>query len=258
LIWSPPQPISELNVAGATTQDPSVTADRLEIYFASGRPPGCGGSSDIWVATRAVTTDPWSTPACVASVSSNLYEASPEISRDGLTLYWSSNRTPTLGGGDIYVSTRVTRASAWSAPARVAEVSSVAAEANVAISGDGQTMVIDSTQSGNRDLYLSTWTGTVWSTPIAIVAIATADSEGAPALDHTGSRLYFTRGVEAVATSFDIYVSDRSGGVFGTATAVAELNSPVQDGDPFPTDDGRLFMSSTRSGTVELYEAVPQ
>src|SRR5665647_1083944 len=56
LIWSTPQPISELNVAGATTQDPSAVSDRLEIYFTSGRTPGCGGSSDIWVATRAVTT----------------------------------------------------------------------------------------------------------------------------------------------------------------------------------------------------------
>jgi Tol biopolymer transport system component len=257
MMWSAPQPFPEL-MAGVTTQDPSVTADRLELYFASGRAPGCGGSSDIWVTTRAMTTDPWSTPTCVASVSSSLYDDSPEISRDGLTLYWSSNRTPTLGGADIYVSTRATRASAWSAPARVAAVSSAANEANVAISGDGQTMVIDSDQSGNRDLYVSTWSGTAWSTPLPIAAVTTADTEGAPGLDHDGSRLYFSRGIEADQTSFDIYMSDRIGGVFGTATAAGQLNSPAQDGDPFPTDDGYLFMSSTRGGTVDIYEADPR
>jgi hypothetical protein len=258
LMWSTPQPIVELNSSGATTQDPSVTADRLEIYFASGRTPGCGGSSDIWMATRAVTTDPWSAPTCVASVSSSGYDDSPEISRDGLTLYLSSDRSPSLGGADIYISTRATRASVWSAPTRVAEVSSAASEANVAISGDGQTMVIDSDQSGNRDLYLSTWSGTAWTTPMPIAAVATADTEGAPGLDYTGSRLYFTHGVEADQTSFDIYFVDRIGGVFGTATVVDQLDSPVQDGDPFATDDGYMYMSSTRSGTVEIYEAAPR
>jgi Tol biopolymer transport system component len=257
LAFSTPMQITELMTSGVNTQDPSVTADRLEIYFVSARTPACAGGNDVWVATRAATTDPWSAPTCVAALSSSQNDSSPEISEDGLTIYLSSGRLPTLGGRDIYKSTRATRTSAWSTPVRIAELSSAANEQNVAVSGDGTTMVIDSDESGNRDLYVSTWSGSAWSTPTLIAALATADTDGSPGLDHDGSRLYFSHGVEADQTSFDIFFSDRSGGVFGPATSLDAVNSTNQDGDPFVTPDGYLFFSSTRGGTVDLYVAAP-
>jgi Tol biopolymer transport system component len=254
--WSVPQAFPELMVAGATTQDPSVTADRLEMYLSSGRTPACGGGADLWVTTRATPADPWSAPTCVTALSSSGYEASPEISEDGLTIYWSSSRLPTLGGRDIYTSTRATRTSPWSAPVRLDAVSTAGNEANVAVSGDGLTMVIDTDSGGNRDLYISTWSGTAWSTPAVIAATVTADSEGAPGLDHDGSHIYYTHGVEADQTSFDIFVTERAGTAYGSGVPVGPLNSTVQDGDPFLTPDGHMFFSSTRAGNVDVYEAV--
>jgi Tol biopolymer transport system component len=256
--WSTPVRVDELSILGLTDQDPSVTADRLEIIFASARTPNCGaGGSDLWVSTRANTGDLWSPPTCVTELSSSGYEASPEISADGLTVYFTSTRTPTLGGGDIYQSTRPDRGSPWSVPVRVAVVSTAAAEANIALSSDGQTMVIDSDQSGNRDLYLSTLSAGTWSTPVLVDAVTTSDTEGAPCLDHTGTWLYYSHGVEADQTSFDIFVSQRIAGVFGPPTLVPQINSTSQDGDPFITPDGYFYLSSTRSGDVDIYEAAP-
>lgn len=68
---------------------------------------GIFDSSDVFVATRDSLKDPWSAPVPLSTVvNTNLAEASPSLSCDGTTLYFSSNRVGGSGGNDLWVATR--------------------------------------------------------------------------------------------------------------------------------------------------------
>lgn len=81
---------------------PNVRRDGLEIFFYSARPGAQG--NDIYVATRASTSDPWSTPVNLGpDINSAASETRPSLSWDGTRLYFGSSRE---GSSDIYVTTR--------------------------------------------------------------------------------------------------------------------------------------------------------
>lgn len=85
---------------------PNLSRDGLELYFYSARGdlPGKQGGNDIYVATRASASDPWSTPVNLGSaVNSGGSETRPSLSWDGTTLYFGSTRA---GSSDVYVTTR--------------------------------------------------------------------------------------------------------------------------------------------------------
>ena len=69
---------------------PSISADGLSLFFDSFRSGGSGGQ-DLWVTTRATISDPWGTPVNLGTtVNSSSHDAQPNISSDGLSLYFSS------------------------------------------------------------------------------------------------------------------------------------------------------------------------
>src|SRR3989454_12066510 len=71
------------------------------------RPPGGVGGQDLWVATRATTADPWSTPVNLGpTVNSTAFDGAPALSFDGTTLYFFSERLGGFGERELYVTTR--------------------------------------------------------------------------------------------------------------------------------------------------------
>lgn len=106
--WATATEVSELNSPFPYgTQRPSIRFDGLEIFFFSMRPGGLGGS-DIWVATRQSVDDVWDVPVNLgAPVDTSLADFHPQISGDGLTLYFaSSNPNGACGGFNLFVTTR--------------------------------------------------------------------------------------------------------------------------------------------------------
>ena len=88
---------------------PNLRRDGLELFFYSTRPdPGALGAPDLYVATRASTVDPWSTPVNLGpDVNSAASETRPSLSWDGTTLYFGSTRPASeAGSADIYLTTR--------------------------------------------------------------------------------------------------------------------------------------------------------
>jgi len=69
-----------------------MSSDGLELYFECDR-PGTAGDSDIWITTRITVTDLWE-PAIKlgAPVNGPHSDYGPCIARDGLSLYFSSDR----------------------------------------------------------------------------------------------------------------------------------------------------------------------
>jgi len=105
-------PITELNTTctelntTCNEEQPSLRRDGLEMFLASNRPGGFGGS-DIWVSTRATTSDPWSCPVNLgSSINTAGTEQRPALSFDGRSLYFFSDRPGGFGATDLYVSTR--------------------------------------------------------------------------------------------------------------------------------------------------------
>lgn len=84
-----------------------IRRDGLEIFLASDRPGPTPVPFDLWVATRASTSDPWSTPVNLGPVvNSAADEGGAALSFDGRTLYFTSDRLAPSGRHDIWVTTR--------------------------------------------------------------------------------------------------------------------------------------------------------
>ena len=97
--------VSELSTASRDGRT-ATRRDGLEIFFFSNRPGG-SGLVDLWVATRASTADPWSTPTNLGpSVNTASDEATPAISADGTTIVFNSTRPGGAGLHDLYIMTR--------------------------------------------------------------------------------------------------------------------------------------------------------
>jgi len=102
----PAVPVAEINDPIFTDQGTTVRGDGLELMFFSTRPGGYGGA-DLWTSSRATLHDTWSPPQNVGlGINSLAADQQPSLSSDGRTLVFASSRSTSLGGTDIYISTR--------------------------------------------------------------------------------------------------------------------------------------------------------
>jgi Tol biopolymer transport system component len=252
--WGAPTVVT-LPPPTTTDDDPSPTDDLLELYINTAR----NGNADVYVSTRASLAAAWSSPVIVPSVSSTANETTPEVSYDGLTIIVASDRVGTTGGNDLWMSTRASRTVTWGNAMRIAALSSTDNEAAGNMTPDGLAIVFSSNRTGNAapDLFIAerATPSDDWSAPVEIAAVNTLGHEGSPFLSADKLTLYFDtdRG-----GSLDIYVSQRSSTTepFPAPTPLVEINTADADQDPWVSRDGRrLWLSSNRGGTNQLWEA---
>ena len=197
-------------------------------------------------------------------------EQGPALSRDGLSLYITSNRTGTLGGNDIWVSHRDCESCPWQDPVNLGPpINSTAGDGQPTFSPDGRVMIYNSARPGGQggaDLYVSHREDPTddlgWGVPVNLgPRVNTADNDaGAEYVERElghDAMLYFNRGVIMLQRG-DIYAAPitRDGVVLDDAAAVSELNDPtVNDGGLTVRADGReaIFWSNRDSpaGGVE-------
>ena len=103
--FSSPIYVPELSSPYRDTRTAIRRRDGLEIYVSSERPGG-PGPRNIWVSTRASSSDPWSTPVIVPTINSTVGDGSPTLSFDAKTLIFTSPRPGGFGANDLYMSTR--------------------------------------------------------------------------------------------------------------------------------------------------------
>jgi hypothetical protein len=101
----PAELVSELSDAAANDAAASVRTDGREIFFGSNRINSVGGL-DLWFSTRRSVHDAWSAPENLAAVNSAASDQQPSLSSDGRTLLFASDRSGSIGGTDIWRSTR--------------------------------------------------------------------------------------------------------------------------------------------------------
>jgi len=92
--------------SGAGDCEPSISHDGLELFFASDRGGGSGGR-DIWVTTRANRSESFPKPTNLGPGFNTLFsDERPDLSADGKTLYFMSNRPGGSGFYDLWEARR--------------------------------------------------------------------------------------------------------------------------------------------------------
>lgn len=185
----------------------------------------------------------------------------PEITSNGLSLYFSSNRAGGLGGNDIYVSQRATLSSAWGAPQNLGATLNTSSNDTIShLSPDGREMFMQSNRPGGSglvDIYISTRTDPTndfgWTAPVNIgLGLNTASNDffGNLFVDPaSGARtLYFSSDRIGGLGGNDIYQSTRNpDGTFNAPVPVNELNSPLNEERTTIRRDGlEMLFSSNR------------
>ena len=122
-------------------ENPCISDDGLELYFASNR-AGKYGGHDIWVTKRQTKEDAWSRPINLGPmINTDMMDISPCITADGLSLYFVSYQRDLTGCYDLFVTERATIESPWGEPVRLGmNVNFEYNDVEPCISADGLTL----------------------------------------------------------------------------------------------------------------------
>src|SRR6266550_912146 len=212
----------------------------------------------------------WSEPVNLGPVvNSSSNEQNATLARDGLSLYFSSNRPGGSGPLDIWVSQRACTdpedaACAWEAPVILGPViNGSGADFAPNLSIDGHLLFFSSVRPdgfGGPDIYLSHRADPTddfgWEPAVNLGPdVNTATADNAPmylqSAEDGVTNLYFNRGMNALQQA-DIYVTavTREGIALGPVEPVSELNAPnANDAAVTVRVDGKeLMFWSTRPG----------
>ncbi len=151
---------SAINLGGVVNSEywdsqPCLSPDKRQLYFASNRPGGFGGS-DIYVSTLQ-PNGKWSEPENMgAGINTAGEEACPFLHADNQTFYFTSNGWPGYGDEDIFV-LRKGADGVWGAPQNLGyPINTIHREGTLFVEADGKTAYYASNRSdskGGLDIY---------------------------------------------------------------------------------------------------------
>jgi Tol biopolymer transport system component len=202
--WSVPQQVSELSGAD---HDPGISADGLTLFMSSNR-AGSLGQDDLWVSTRANRTTTWSAPAHELQLASSARDAVAQLTRDGLTVFFTSTRGG--AGLDLWVATRPTISALWSPPVSLDELNTLVDDVDPHFCESEDALYFASNRPGgfgDRDIYRARRTGT-WSFAPAehVDELSTASFDADPWLSPDGHTVFM---VNAASGNLEIVTAVR-------------------------------------------------
>jgi WD40 repeat protein len=211
---------------------------------------------------------PWGAPVNLGPVVNSAYnDQHPSISKDGLSLYFVSNRPGGFGGNDIWVTQRATLDDAWGTPQNLGpSINTSSNDFAPDLTIDGHHLYMNSDRPGGcggSDLYVA-WRRDKhddfgWNPPVNLgCTVNTIYDESGPTFfedETTGIQtLYFTSFNRPDGLGdFDIYVSTRSNddAPWGPGVDVVELNGPYRDTRTAIRRDGlEIFLASDSRGRI--------
>lgn len=259
--WGAPALIESLDAVGID-DDPSFTADLLELYFASQRPggPGGPGATNLWRSVRASVNEPWGVPTLVADVGP---VNTPHVSGDGLSLHLS--RSSGMADEDIFVMTRASRTADWSPATIVANINVPGySDKAAAVYAGGLRMIFASNRPGTEgdlDFYLARRDNIAdeWGVDVQhLTDVSTTKFETRAWLIESGERFYF-HSIRSAVTTSDIYVATYSDLThdYGDVQRIDALSSDLYDEDVTVSNDEcyAIFASTRIGGDSALFES---
>ena len=151
--WASPVNLGCTVNSAANEASPSLL--ETELYFSSTR---SGGLGDIYVSPFDGTA--FGAPALVSGLNTSQDDFRPNLRRDGLEIFFDSNRPGGIGGLDLWTSTRTSTSDPWATPSNLgAGVNSTVNDLRPSLSWDGTTLYFGSLRAGgegSQDLYVIT------------------------------------------------------------------------------------------------------
>jgi len=147
---------------------PSISADGLQLYFASGRDGGFG-TIDIYVSTRQTKDDDWGAPINLGPmVNNSTYQWFPHISDDGRVLFFARGYPEEVA--ELWISMRKTIADDWGSPMRLESImTTTKGYGGPCLAPDGSLLYFYSTRPGGY----GGWD--IWQAPIIPVVDLNGD-----------------------------------------------------------------------------------
>jgi hypothetical protein len=173
--WQPAINLGDVVNTASVEAAPTISGDGLTLIFISDRPGNVAGSGsgrnalDFWMTTRTNAADPtgWSAPVHLGSVVNSIYaDESPNLSRNGLALYFTSNRpSPGRPNGnyDLWVAKRNSLSEPFGAPESLAaHFMDFVSMVDPHLSADGATFFFSSVGLTSNP----SPTGDLWQVPV--------------------------------------------------------------------------------------------
>ncbi|MGB2826989.1 MAG: M56 family metallopeptidase [Dehalococcoidales bacterium] len=267
-IFSTPIKLGPAVNSSAADGDTSISDDGLELFFEGRRPDGYG-KADIYVSTRETTSDPWGEAVNLGPpVNGSEWDNNPDISSDGLTLYFTSTRS---GNRDIWVTTRATKDHHWEEPVNLGQtVNSSAEDSAPSISGDSLSLYFASNRPGGlglRDIWVTRRAtfSDPWGEPVNLgPAVNSSHEEAMPDISVDGLTLFFCDFMGGPHRpggygGQDIWVSTRAStnDPWGESVNLGPIvNSSSWEFSPNISADGSTFYFTSDRGGADILQVV--
>ena len=193
------------------------------------------------------------------TVNSSSRDLKPSVSSDGLSLFFTSNRSGGVGGLDLWVTRRETTDDPWGEAVNLGSPVNSSAWESGSISYDGLSLYFSSTRSRGSNANADIWVTTrdtiqsEWDTPMNLgPTVNSSVDQCYLSISADELELYFSSNRSGGYGAYDLWVTTRETIYDPWNTPVnlgSTLNSSAYEVDPSISADGRiLFFASDRSG----------
>jgi len=197
-----------------------------------------------------------------AAINSSYPDYAPVISSDESVLMFTSRREGSTGGKDkftgeydedVYISHH--KGSKWTQAKNLGDpVSTKEHDSNIALSNDGQKLILYKDDNGIGNIYESVQKGDKWSTPVKLPApINTNFHESSASYSPDGKTLYFVSNRDGGLGGRDIYMAKiNKKGQYENVTNLGNvINTPYDEEGVYMHPDGKtLYFSSEGHKTM--------
>jgi Tol biopolymer transport system component len=257
--WGPfsdPVLLTGILDASELIQDPWLSSDELQIFFASIQ----AGNYDIWTSARASTGAAWQPARVVDELASDSADLEPTLTADRLTLYFASDRPAPQPGFHVWVAHRTTLSQPWSEPEPV-DLGPSVTDRGPTVDSSG-TLLVFASERGTDDLDLyqaaQATPAAGFAAPMPLSELNGSTFDWDPGLYAAGLGLVFASRRGGDQQTSDLYETRRVSLTepWAAPQGLTILDSANTEGDPWLSEDGRhIVFSSDRSGLSQLYEA---
>jgi len=243
--------------------EPAISPDGLELYFT------LYANYIIRVCSRPSKDAPWSNPEPLGPPVGAYGAYCPEVSADGLSLYFASPTRPGgYGSRDIWVSNRAKTSDPWSEPINLGPtVNSTTYDAYPSISSDGLCLFFASRRLdvyGEPDIWVTTrpTTDAEWGPPFNYPSLNSPGQDFDPAISPDGSVLYFETPHAMWQSSITPIVDLNGDGIVDAADMCIIVDywgtdEPLCDIGPMPWGDGIVDVQDLIVLAEHLFEEFP-
>ena len=258
-----PDAVHRLNVDGVAASEEAIMRRSLTLLCVL----ACYTATPDTARRSAEAFGEWSSPINVGPpVNTEYNDTYAILSRDELTMYFTSDRPGGLGGDDLWFTTRASLDDPWADPQNISALNTSAADSLAVLSSDEHVMFFHSTRLGGcgaGDIWMTrrhNRRSQEWNPPVNLGCVAnTAATEIAPAFfenPETGQVTLFYGSNRPGSQGFDVYASPvGEDGYFGPGVLVPEFSSAGRDTRIFIRRDGlEAFITSDRAGGQGLID----